>query len=45
MGEIEVIKRKGDTIRQVTGGLSPQDRYVTKALMKVRDGMKIKPMP
>ena len=33
------------TLRQVLGGLSPQERYVTEALMKVRDGMKIKPIP
>ena len=42
---IEIGQLIGDTLRQVTGGLSPQDRYVTKALMKVRDGMKLKPMP
>ena len=42
---IEIGQLIGDTLRQVTGGLSPQDRYVTKALMKARDGMKIKPMP
>lgn len=34
-----------DTMRQVVKGLSPQDRYVTKALMKVREGMKVKPIP
>lgn len=34
-----------DTLRQVISGLSPQELYVTKALMKVRDGMKIKPIP
>lgn len=34
-----------DTLRQVTGGLSAQDRYVTEALMKVREGMKVKPVP
>ena len=34
----------GDSLRQVTDGLSPQERYVTKALMKVRDGMKIHPV-
>lgn len=33
-----------DSLRQVTSGLSPKDRYVTKALMKVRDGMKIHPV-
>lgn len=31
-----------DTLRQVVSGLTPQDRFVTKALMKVRDGMKVK---
>lgn len=35
----------GDTLRQITSGISPEDRYVTKALMKVREGMKIKVMP
>ena len=34
----------GDSLRQVTDGLSPQERYVTKALMKVRDGMKVHPV-
>lgn len=33
-----------DTLRQVVKGLTPQEMYVTKALMKVRDGMKIKPV-
>lgn len=33
-----------DSLRQVTGGLAPNERYVTKALMKVRDGMKIHPV-
>lgn len=42
---IEVGQLMGDTLRQVTGGISPQERYVTEALMKVRDGMKVKPMP
>ena len=42
---IEIGQLIGDTLRQVTGGLSPQDRYVTKALMKVRDGMKITVKP
>ena len=30
-----------DTLRIITSGLSPDDRYVTRALMKVRDGMKV----
>lgn len=34
----------GDTMRLVTNGLAPQERYVTKALIKVRDGMEIKPV-
>lgn len=34
----------GDTLRQVISGISPQDRYVTKALIKVREGMKVKPI-
>ena len=42
---IEVGQLINDTLRQVLGGLSPQERYVTEALMKVRDGMKIKPIP
>lgn len=41
---ITVGQLVGDTLRQVTGGLSPQERYVTKALMKVRDGMKVHPV-
>ena len=42
---IEIGQLINDTLRQVLGGLSPQERYVTEALMKVRDGMKIKPIP
>lgn len=33
-----------DTLRQVLSGLQPGERYVTTALLKVRDGMKIKPV-
>lgn len=33
-----------DTLRIVTQGLTPKDRYVTKALLKVRDGMKVNPV-
>lgn len=32
-----------DTMRIVTSGLTPESRYVTKALLKVRDGMEVKP--
>ena len=42
---IEIGQLINDTLRQVLGGLSPQERFVTEALMKVRDGMKIKPIP
>lgn len=42
---IEIGQLINDTLRQVLGGPSPQQRYVTEALMKVRDGMKIKPIP
>ena len=42
---IEIGQLINDTLRQVLGGLSPQERYVTEALMKDRDGMKIKPIP
>lgn len=33
----------GDTMRIVTDGLKPTDRYVTSAMLKVRDGMTVKP--
>jgi hypothetical protein len=33
-----------DTLRIVTAGLLPGERYVSKALMKVREGMKILPV-
>ena len=41
---IEVGKLVDDNRRIVTSGLSPDERYVTKALMKVRQGMKIMPV-
>lgn len=34
-----------DTLRQVVSGISGKEWYVTKALLKVRDGMKVKPVP
>lgn len=34
----------GDSLRQIVKGLSPDERYVTTALLKVRDGMKIHPV-
>ncbi len=42
---IEVGQLVNDTLRQVLSGISPQERYVTEALMKVREGMKIKTVP
>ena len=33
-----------DTLRQVISGLKPGEQYVTKALLKVRDGMHITPI-
>lgn len=33
-----------DTLRVVESGITPQDRYVTKALLKVRDGMTVNPI-
>lgn len=41
---IETGQLVGDSLRQVIQGLSPQERYVTKALMKVREGMKVSPI-
>lgn len=41
---IEIGALVGDTLRLVTGGLSPGERYVTKALLKVRNGMQVTPM-
>lgn len=33
-----------DSLRIVTAGLQPGERYVTQAMMKVREGMKIRPV-
>ena len=33
-----------DTLRYVTDGLSENEMYVSKALLKVRDGMKVNPV-
>lgn len=33
-----------DTLRQVISGIKPGEKYVTTALLKVRDGMSIKPI-
>ena len=32
------------TLRQILSGVSPQDKYVTKALLKVSEGLKVKPI-
>lgn len=39
---VEVGELYQDTLRIVTKGLTPQSRYVTDAILKVRDGMKVK---
>ena len=41
---IELGQLVDDGMRIVTSGLSPDERYVTKALMKVRQGMTIEPV-
>ena len=33
-----------DSLRIVTKGIAPGDRYVTRALLKVRDGMAVRPV-
>lgn len=40
---IEVGQTYQDTLRIVTKGITAKDRYVTKALLKVRDGMTVNP--
>ena len=40
---IEVGDVYRDTLRVVTEGLTPASRYVAKALLKVKEGMKVKP--
>lgn len=41
---IEPGQLVNDTLRQVISGIRPGERYVTTALLKVRDGMNIKPI-
>lgn len=41
---IEVGETYLDTLRIVTKGVTPESRYVTTALLKVRDGQKVKPV-
>lgn len=40
---IEVGETVNDTLRIVNKGLSPRSKYVTKALLKVRDGQTVTP--
>lgn len=41
---IEVGEIINDSLIHVTSGLSPDERFVTKALLKVRAGMKVEPI-
>lgn len=40
---VKVGELVADTMRIVSSGVKPGDRYVTKALLKVRNGMPVKP--
>lgn len=42
---VKVGEMANDTMRIVTSGLARDSRYVTQALLKVRNGMKIDPIP
>lgn len=41
---VKATETVDDTMRVITSGLRPDDRYVTEALLKVRDGMVVKPV-
>ena len=41
---ITIGELANDTMRIVSEGISLKDRYVTKALLKVRDGMVVDPV-
>lgn len=41
---IETGELYHDSLRLVTKGITPQTRYVTSAMLKVRDGMTVKPV-
>lgn len=41
---VQVGELYQDTLRVVKSGIRPGDRYVTKALLKVRDGMSVHPV-
>ena len=42
--QIKVGDLYRDSLRIVTEGISPESKYVTSALLKVRDGMEVKPV-
>lgn len=41
---IKIGELYDDSLRIVNSGLAPDARYVTSAMMKVRDGMPVKPV-
>ena len=41
---VETGQLVNDTLRVIDKGISPTDRYVTKALLKVRAGMPVRPV-
>lgn len=41
---VEVGQTVRDSLRVITGGITPSTRYVTRALLKVRDGMTVTPV-
>ena len=41
---IEIGQLINDTLRQVIKGIQPNEQYVTTALLKVKEGMNIKPI-
>jgi RND family efflux transporter, MFP subunit len=41
--QVNVLSTVDDSLSIISEGLEPTDRYVTKAMLKVREGMKIKP--
>lgn len=40
---VEIGQLYQDTLRIITKGINPESRYVTKALLSVRNGMEVKP--
>ena len=41
---IEIGDLANDSMRIVTSGLSPKQKYITHAIQKVRDGMNVNPV-